>query len=292
MKTFTLALSVLAVLLASVSAACVAGLWVAERARTAEQEAMLRAQMEQMAAQQRKEIEETGARFTREQAQYRKELNELLAQNAELSNRIAALDDERTTRTTRAITRRIDRELVDLFGQREAFPLKGRAWGPEQATGEPDTHTAGDQQTAWASLTQDGQEEWLQLEYDQPYTITKVRVYETYNPGALTHITMLDDAGKESEIWRGKDLTPRDVPMGITEVTLPLPVSAKRIRIYLDSVNVPGWNEIDAVGVVDDKDAVHWAVKATASTSFADPQIVLQPALPVNPPKPPEDGQF
>ena len=34
-----------------------------------------------------------------------------------------------------------------------------RAWGPEQVTGKPDTAEAGDQQTAWASQTTDGQPE-------------------------------------------------------------------------------------------------------------------------------------
>jgi hypothetical protein len=40
-----------------------------------------------------------------------------------------------------------------------------RAWGPEQATGEPDTFHAGDIVTAWASLTPDSSPEWLPLEY-------------------------------------------------------------------------------------------------------------------------------
>src|SRR5262245_58225458 len=36
-----------------------------------------------------------------------------------------------------------------------------RDWGPEQATGEPDTMMAGDIVTASASQSQDGQDEWL-----------------------------------------------------------------------------------------------------------------------------------
>ena len=40
-----------------------------------------------------------------------------------------------------------------------------RPWGPEQATGPPDTATAGNFDTAWASQTPDGQQEWLLLEY-------------------------------------------------------------------------------------------------------------------------------
>ena len=43
-----------------------------------------------------------------------------------------------------------------------------------------------------------------------------------------------------------------------------------RIRIYLDSPKVPGWNEIDAVGLVDEKGTTHWAASARASSTYAD----------------------
>ncbi|HEX5243530.1 MAG TPA: hypothetical protein VFW23_09750, partial [Tepidisphaeraceae bacterium] len=51
-----------------------------------------------------------------------------------------------------------------------AVPSRGpRAWGPEQATGKPDTWPrSGDIQTAWASKTPDGQPEWLELGYGPP----------------------------------------------------------------------------------------------------------------------------
>jgi hypothetical protein len=43
-----------------------------------------------------------------------------------------------------------------------------------------------------------------------------------------------------------------------------------RIRIHLDSPAVAGWNEIDAVGLLDAEGTVHWAVQATASSTYAD----------------------
>src|SRR5262249_35044537 len=68
-------------------------------------------------------------------------------------------------------------------------PAAKRAWGPEQATGAPDTLEAGDRQTAWASLTEDGQDEWLLLEYAKPVIPREIHVYETFNPGALYRVT-------------------------------------------------------------------------------------------------------
>ena len=57
------------------------------------------------------------------------------------------------------------------------------SWGVRQVTGPPNTSGFGDIQTAWASATQDDQEEWLQLEYEKSVVPTAILVHETYNPG-------------------------------------------------------------------------------------------------------------
>src|SRR5262245_13784780 len=93
-----------------------------------------------------------------------------------------------------------------------------RAWGPEQATGKPDTPGAGDIVTAWASATPDGQDEWLLMEYAEPVVPTAVLVHETYNPGALVRVTAFRLDGEEVEVWKGKDPTPVGAGRGISEV--------------------------------------------------------------------------
>ena len=86
-------------------------------------------------------------------------------------------------------------------------PAPKRGWGPEQATGPPDTPAAGDFTSAWASLTPDGQDEWLLLEYAEPILPAAVLVHETYNPGALMRVTAFKLDGEEVEVWKGKDPT-------------------------------------------------------------------------------------
>jgi hypothetical protein len=167
-----------------------------------------------------------------------------------------------------------------------------RDWGPEQATGEPDTNMAGDIVTAWASQSPDGQPEWLMLEYDDFVEPTAVLVYETYNPGALVRVTAFTPDGEEVELWKGVDPTPADAGMGVSEIPVkaiaepkknlqrgasepatPAKVSFKtnRIKLYIDSPNFPGWNEIDAVGIRDKSKKIHWAIAADASSTYAQP---------------------
>ncbi len=146
-----------------------------------------------------------------------------------------------------------------------------RDWGPEQATGEPDTNMAGDIVTAWASASQDDQEEWLMLEYEDMVAPTAVLVYETYNPGALYRVTAFKPDGEEVELWKGADPTPTADGMGVSEIPVKAAFKTNRVKIYIDSPSVPGWNEIDAVGLRDKNKTMHWAVAAEASTTYAAP---------------------
>ena len=154
-----------------------------------------------------------------------------------------------------------------------------RAWGPEQATGAPDTWpNAGDIGTAWASRTPDGQPEWLELTYDAPVRPAAVLVYETYNPGAVNRVTGYDAQGNEVELWSGADPTPAGKDKGISIIPVHPEFDLSRIRIYVDSPKVPGWNEIDAVGLLDATGTTHWAASACASSSYAD-QAPLAPGV-------------
>ncbi len=146
-----------------------------------------------------------------------------------------------------------------------------RMWSPEQATGAPDTWPrAGDIQTAWASATPDGQREWLELTYDAPIRPSAVIIYETFNPGAVDRVTGIDPTGKEVELWIGVDPTPAGQGKGISVIPLHPDFDVTRIRLYLDSPKVAGWNEIDSVGLLDAAGTTHWAKSATASSTYAD----------------------
>ena len=142
-------------------------------------------------------------------------------------------------------------------------------WEPEQATGKPDTHEAGDVPTAWASLTQDDSKEWLVLEYEKSVVPVRVDIYETYNPGAVYKVCVFTKDGKEVVAWTGNDPTKPGSGKGISEIAVNIDFKTNRVKIYLDSPKVRGWNEIDAVGLVDNVGRKHWAAMARASSTFA-----------------------
>ncbi|MBN1587888.1 MAG: VWA domain-containing protein [Pirellulales bacterium] len=166
-------------------------------------------------------------------------------------------------------------EFVDLvrkareLTQTTSSPAVGtkRQWSPEQATGAPDTHQAGDIPTAWASLEPNGGIEWLQVEFDRAVNPAEIRIRESFNPGAVSKVVAVADDGSEQVLWRGQDPTstaPTDF------VVRPNGAAAcKTIRVYLDTTRRAGWNEIDAVELIGADGSRQWASHATASSTYA-----------------------
>ncbi len=180
---------------------------------------------------------------------------------------------------------------VSLYAFKPVAAAK-RSWGPEQLTGPPDTPAAGDQSTAWASQTQDGQPEWLLLEYAVAVQPRCVLVYETYNPGALQSIAVIKPDGSEQQVWTGADPVRPGQGKGVSAVAIQTAFKVKRVKLYLDSPAVQGWNEIDAVGLQDTTGATHWVVKAEASSTYAsrgnNPVLPQPPIAPPQADKPPQ----
>lgn len=145
-----------------------------------------------------------------------------------------------------------------------------RAWGPEQATGAPNTEGPGDLQTAWASRTEDSGDEWLQLEYVDAVEPAKLRVFETFNPGAVVKIASVEDSGNEDVLWQGADPLRNGSASGVAEFALRSASSTNRIKLYLASGEVTGWNEIDAVELIAKDGTRQWAHVASASSTYAE----------------------
>jgi len=185
---------------------------------------------------------------------------------------VTVRDGDRLTRVARGDIARIDFTTVAAvpIGPQvtPAVSDTRRAWSPEQLTGPRDTLEGGDRQTAWASRTQDDQEEWLLLGYDNPVDIAEVRIWETYNPGAVTQVTAVLDDDTEVTLWEGAD--PTTTTPGELLVAVEANVQAKRVKVYIDSPNYPGWNEIDAVELVGKDGTRQWASSAGASSTYAD----------------------
>jgi hypothetical protein len=124
------------------------------------------------------------------------------------------------------------------------------SWAAAQAVGVPDTNRCGDITTAWASATSTGKDR-LTLSYAQAVRPTQVNVFETYNPGAITSISLVRADG-DGEIRISDSADSSDTPCpGVFTVDLPddMPL-VNGVTLHLDQALTGSWNEIDAVELV------------------------------------------
>jgi hypothetical protein len=157
-----------------------------------------------------------------------------------------------------------------VFRDGPGTELAQRHWGPEAACGAPDTPEPGDHHSAWATKEQDEKGEWLLLEYEAPVKLVSVEVHETYNPGALASVAILLPDGEVLELWRAPEVKAAAEKGRVLQLDVPLGFQVERVLLRFDSEKVTGWNEIDAVGLKDDKGKMHWASRAVASSTYAE----------------------
>jgi hypothetical protein len=141
-----------------------------------------------------------------------------------------------------------------------------RSWGTEQVLGPPDTSTAGDAPTAWASLQPNAGPEWLVLGFDNAVDVAQVRIRETYNAGAISKVTAVVN-GAEVVLWEGTASKAK----GIRDFVVPVSgnVRGDSVIVHLDTTRVSSWPEIDAVELVGRDGSRQWATSASASSTYA-----------------------
>lgn len=140
-------------------------------------------------------------------------------------------------------------------------------WAAFQALGPPDTYPDyGDIETAWTSEFQDAQREFLELAYyESPQPVQSIAIFETYNPGFVDTVYVKNPM---TNLWEAvyqdsaKDAGDSSRILIINFSKTDFNVS--EIRIAMDMTAVPGWNEIDAVGLSSEiipayTDTVFWA---------------------------------
>lgn len=171
--------------------------------------------------------------------------------------RLGAKGSEEARARLKQVILRLREMTIDEEGRLRQWAAGAKAsseytetdWSAKQATGAPDTTAAGDSKTAWASREADGGDEWLELTFEHRVRPTHLRVHETFNPGAVVKIEALVENDRWRVLWSGQSRT-TDGIRWFTVTFEPVAFTTRAIRITLDSANVAGWNEIDAVELI------------------------------------------
>ncbi|MGL5018663.1 MAG: hypothetical protein ACRDBP_11035 [Luteolibacter sp.] len=143
------------------------------------------------------------------------------------------------------------------------------AYAAKQATGPANVPAPGaDSALAWCPAAEDEGMEWLELHYEHPVLVQEIRIHTTFNPGAVIRVLGGSKEGDLQEMWAGTG--PREP---IQVIPISPPVEMNRIKLEIDTAKVPGWNEIDAVALVDDAGRSTWAHTAVSSSVWSKPPL-------------------
>ena len=131
--------------------------------------------------------------------------------------------------------------------------FSGSSWSATRANGAPNVYpTAADDPNAWAADNPDTKNEFITVSYSTPVVAEALWVYETYNPGSISSITVTAADGDHLVYTNNtpQSIGPCSHILSVSTQTCS-PISA--VRIDLASPLVIGYNEIDAVGLLPTK---------------------------------------
>lgn len=123
------------------------------------------------------------------------------------------------------------------------------SWSAPRATGAPDVATCGDDPNAWASAS-GGTMEWLQLNYLTPVIPTQINIVESYNPGAVYRVEVVDTDGGTHVVYEGTASVVETCPRVFTVEVSGIDFPVQAVILYLDQSAADNWCEIDAVELV------------------------------------------
>lgn len=129
----------------------------------------------------------------------------------------------------------------------------------KQALGIPNKLPAvGSSKCAWSpSEAKSASPEWIKVGFSNPMQISQVAIAENYNPGAITHIYVYDEADREHLLYRNTNVAPLTVSGRIFHFFVKKTAyKVKSVKVALNTARVPGYNEIDAIAISDSNDPI------------------------------------
>lgn len=119
-----------------------------------------------------------------------------------------------------------------------------------QAVGAPNTTQCGDAITAWAPLIPQSTQEELTLRYSETVAPTEINIYETFNPGAVVKVRVVDVFGNTPVVYEAAPLFILECPRVLTIPVSGVTTTASVVIVTLNQLNSPGGAQIDTVELV------------------------------------------
>lgn len=99
-------------------------------------------------------------------------------------------------------------------------------------------------------------EEFVEVEFEYPLKAEKIAIFENYNPGAISKVIVsAKDTPDELIIFQADKFPFLDKNDRVFEIKIPrLTFLVSRAKVFLKTSRIPGFNQIDAIGITDNAD--------------------------------------
>lgn len=134
-----------------------------------------------------------------------------------------------------------------------------KAYSAEQVLGRPNKlPDFGASPCAWAPSREDNRvNEYVWVGFDQPIHVAQIAIAENLNPGAISKIYLYDDRKKQHLVYEAGRVYPAMVPGRIFRHYIePTTYPVHSLKLVLQTDQVPGMNQIDAIGISGTNDPI------------------------------------
>ncbi len=160
-------------------------------------------------------------------------------------------------------------KVVDFSTQ---FSKKEKA--AYQVLGRPNVlPIGGDAKTAWSVKEKDGKESdndaFIRVGYDNPSRVQQIAIAESFNPGSITKVTVFGVKGEQQVVYE-KPAQNLGIKSRMMNIILPQATEfyVSEVEVRLDPTAIIGSNQIDAIGVSENKDSVTWSINLIPMVEF------------------------
>lgn len=120
---------------------------------------------------------------------------------------------------------------------------------PAGATGAPNVAVCQDDPEAWASADPNGLER-LELRFRAPVFAVGVEVYQSYNPGFVSSVELIDERGAATTVYTATPTLAEPCP-GVLSISFEQTLTRiVGVRLTVDQRSGANWAEIDAVQLI------------------------------------------
>ena len=145
--------------------------------------------------------------------------------------------------------------------------LYGHAYRAKQILGEPNKlPDFGNSRCAWSpSEAESRNEEWIKVGFEKSVPLKQVAIAENFNPGAIARVYAYDENGKEFLIWDKKPVSIPERGRMLRIFPEQKNIVANAVKVVLQPDLVPGFNQIDAIGISADANPIEARINLSAN---------------------------